>query len=92
MDCLRIGHLAEIGASLPLGQIGRMEEGSSRFKEALINALNSNKRVLATIRWHDSEFSKKIKSRDDVKLIKLTVPEREEIYRQILNEILKDKT
>lgn len=71
-----------------IDEIGKMEEGSAAFKQILIEALNSPKQVLATIRWHDSEFTKMIKNRQDVELIKLTVPNREFVYRKIHSLIL----
>lgn len=70
-------------------EIGKMEEGSPLFCETVWAALESSKRVLATIRWNDSPFTEKIKNRSDVKLIKLTVPHRENIYQE-LESILQD--
>lgn len=61
-------------------EIGKMEEFSPRFKETITEALNSEKRVLATIRSKDSSFTAEIKRRSDVEIIKLTVPGRQEIY------------
>ena len=70
-------------------EIGKMEEYSRAFREEMIRALDSPKRVLATIRLHDSLYTEAIKSRPDVELIRLTVPEREETYRRIAEEYLK---
>ena len=70
-----------------IDEIGRMEEGSEKFKNVLVDALNSNKRILATIRWHDGSFTRNIKSRTDVIIYKLTIPERHRIY-QIMDQIL----
>ena len=64
-------------------EIGKMEEFSERFKRAVIDALDSEKRILATIRRNDSAFTASIKSRPDVELIVLTVPNREEIYSEV---------
>jgi nucleoside-triphosphatase len=71
-----------------IDEIGKMEEGSLSFRNAVIQALDSSKRVLANIRWNDNEFTRRIKSRDDVTLIKLIVPTREEVH-QMLNEYLQ---
>lgn len=71
-----------------IDEIGKMEEGSSAFQEVVWEGLESPKHVIATIRWHDSPFTEKIKNRPDTKIIKLTVPNREEVYRR-LEEILK---
>lgn len=66
-----------------IDEIGKMEEGSFSFKQAVLQALDSPKRVLATIRWNDSPFTMEIKNRSDVGIFKLTVPGRERIYREI---------
>lgn len=66
-----------------IDEIGKMEEGSQAFKKVLLQALDSPKRVLATIRWNDSPFTEAIKKRDDVILYKLTVPIRESIANTI---------
>lgn len=71
-----------------IDEIGKMEEGSLSFRNVVTQALDSHKRVLANIRWNDSEFTRRIKSRNDVTLIKLTVPAREEVYQK-MNEYLK---
>lgn len=70
-----------------IDEIGKMEEGSKNFRDAVWRALESPKHVLATIRLNDSPFTEKIKNRSDVRLIKLTVPNREEVYRE-LEEVL----
>jgi nucleoside-triphosphatase THEP1 len=70
-----------------IDEIGRMEEGSEKFKQALLAALASSKRVLASIRWHDSPFTQAIKQREDVIIYKMTVPNRESLTRQVKNEL-----
>ena len=64
-------------------EIGKMEEYSQAFKGVMLEALDCDKRVIATIRLHDSEYTKAIKARDDVELIRLTVPERDAVYQRI---------
>ena len=68
-------------------EIGKMEEGSVLFKKTLLEALDSSKHVLAAIRWRDSVYIKVIKQRDDVQIIKLTVPDREFITQEIMKII-----
>jgi nucleoside-triphosphatase len=72
-----------------IDEIGKMEEESSAFKTAVVQALDSSKGVLATIRERDSLYSKMIKNRQDVELIKLTTITRDEVYRSIEKVILK---
>eukprot|EP01120_Amphizonella_sp_Union-15-10_P017714 TRINITY_DN992_c0_g1_i1.p1 TRINITY_DN992_c0_g1~~TRINITY_DN992_c0_g1_i1.p1 ORF type:complete len:176 (+),score=25.97 TRINITY_DN992_c0_g1_i1:53-580(+) len=73
---------------LVIDEIGAMEEKSAIFKEAIIKALNSPVKVLATIRLKDSAFSKRVKERDDVRVIEMTEDNRDEVYA-LLSEILK---
>jgi nucleoside-triphosphatase len=71
-----------------IDEIGKMEEGSLLFKKTLIDILNGPKKVLATIRWNDDDFTRHIKNRNDVNVIKLTVPNRETIY-DLLEKIIE---
>jgi len=64
-------------------EIGKMEEYSQKFKKAVLTALDSPKNLLATIREHDSVYTAAIKSRRDVTILRLTVPERDRIYKNI---------
>lgn len=66
-------------------EIGKMEEYSEKFKDAVIAALNSPKNLLATIRDKDSPYTEAIKSRQDATLIRLTVPNREQVYSEIMD-------
>ncbi len=70
-------------------EIGKMEEFSERFRRAVTDALDSKKRVLATIRLNDSDFTAGIKSRPDVVLIRLNVPARDAITANVLNTLDK---
>jgi nucleoside-triphosphatase len=70
-----------------IDEIGKMEEGSDKFKQALLAALNSPKRVLATIRWNDSPFTEMIKERPDVEIVKMTVPNRESLTEKLHREL-----
>jgi nucleoside-triphosphatase len=69
-------------------EIGKMEEFSNEFKDVMMRALNSNKRVLTTIRSKDSAFTSDIKLRSDVEIIKLTVPNRQEIFSRLEEMVL----
>lgn len=66
-----------------IDEIGKMEEYSASFKEAVLAALDGPKNFLATIREHDSDYTAAIKSRRDVTVLRLTVPDRERTYLQV---------
>jgi nucleoside-triphosphatase len=70
-----------------IDEIGKMEEFSARFRSAVTHVLDSGKRVLATIRRNDSTFTAGIKSRPDIRLIGLTVPNREEIASELMSVV-----
>lgn len=55
-----------------IDEIGRMELLSRQFANAVLQALNSPKIVLGTISKKNTNFIKKIKEREDVKLVSLT--------------------
>lgn len=55
-----------------IDEIGRMELFSKEFINATNEALDSTKILLGTITAKNTNFTKKIKERDDTKIIKLT--------------------
>jgi len=70
-----------------IDEIGKMEEYSRRFCQAVTSVLDSERRVLATIRRNDSPFTAGIKSRPDVGLFTLTVPDRDAMTSELLEII-----
>lgn len=70
-------------------EIGKMEEFSHKFKDTVMEVLNSPKNFLATVREKDSPYTEAIKKRSDVIIIRFTVPLREKIYDEVKSLILK---
>ena len=70
-----------------IDEIGPMELYSERFKEVVVKALDSQSRVVATIKMKGLSFVDKLKSRDDVVLYTLTYNNRKEILRNILDKL-----
>ena len=70
-----------------IDEIGRMELFSKRFKYAVLQALDSKKRVLGTIQESDIPFLTKIKSRKDTIILELKSNNREEILKKIKETI-----
>jgi len=68
-----------------IDEIGKMEEGSVLFKETVQKALNSSKHVLAAIRLRDDPFTKNLKERPDVQLIKITAENRDLVFKELSN-------
>ena len=67
-----------------IDEIGKMELFSSSFKDAVIEALESGKKVLGTIMLAPHPWSDKIKARQDVGIIKVTRLNRNEVVNQVL--------
>lgn len=66
-----------------IDEIGKMELFSDRFKNILIKALEVNCSVLATIMERAHHIADQIKSRDDVKLIRVENTNCEKLSRLI---------
>lgn len=66
-----------------IDEIGKMELFSKKFKEAVLYALDSNKKLLATIMLKPNPFADKIKKRKDTKIFYLTKENREKVKEEI---------
>jgi nucleoside-triphosphatase len=66
-----------------IDEIGKMELFSARFKEAVLKAIDSDKKVLGTIMLNPHSFADKIKRRPDVKVIELTRANNEQVLKEI---------
>ena len=65
-------------------EIGKMEIFSSKFREAILKALNSKNKILGTIMLKENPFCDKIKKRKDTKVFYLTRENREKVKKEIL--------
>jgi len=76
-----------------IDEIGRMELFSKKFQDVAMEALDSPKLVLGTITAKDTVITKKIKERQDTKIITLTRQNFNEIetyLERLISKILKD--
>jgi nucleoside-triphosphatase len=73
-----------------IDEIGKMECFSDRFKEGLIESLNSGKWVIATITLKGGGFIEEVKKRHDSKLFEITPKNRDFLLSDILGEIEQD--
>jgi nucleoside-triphosphatase len=67
-------------------EVGRMELFSTRFRNSLIKALDKQL-VIGTIGAKPHPFADRIKERKDVKLLPLTLKNKEEIIKKALKSI-----
>jgi len=75
IDCVGVTAIKEAikhNDFIVIDEIGRMELFSKKFQDAAIEALDSPKIVFGTITAKDITFTKKIKERQDTKIITLT--------------------
>jgi nucleoside-triphosphatase len=66
-----------------IDEIGKMELFSPRFRETVLKAIDSGKKVLGTIMLNPHPFADQIKHRPEVKVVEL----RRDNQQQVLNEI-----
>lgn len=70
-----------------IDEIGRMECLSSRFREAVVQLLDSSRMVLATIALRGDRFVQEIKQRSDVRLVNVTPQNRDTLVSSLTGEI-----
>jgi len=68
-----------------IDEIGKMELFSPRFKEAVLKAIDSGKKVLGTIMLSPHPFADDIKRHPHVKLTELTRANHDEVLREIVD-------
>lgn len=73
-----------------IDEIGKMECFSEKFKEILLQCLNSEKRVIATIALKGGGFIEEVKRREDIILFEISPKNRDFLFTDILKELKKD--
>lgn len=68
---------------LVVDEIGRMECFSSRFRQAVVRALDADVPVLGTVGLQDDPFLRAVRARSDVRLITVTPENRESLVQEI---------
>jgi len=92
------GFLASISWSDPsarlviIDEIGKMECFSEKFKKLLIEILDSDKWLIATVALKGGGLIAEVKDRQDVKLFTMTKSNRDSLLREILREITPPQT
>ncbi|MFQ5879855.1 MAG: nucleoside-triphosphatase [Dehalococcoidia bacterium] len=87
IDCTAVPALERAIAAAKLivvDEIGRMELYSERFREAVLAALASGKPLLGTIMLAAHPWAVALKRRPDVRLLHLSVANREEVQRELV--------
>jgi nucleoside-triphosphatase len=68
-----------------IDEIGKMELFSARFREAVLKAIDSGKKVLGTIMLNPHPFADEIKRHPNVKVIELTRANHDQVLKEILD-------
>lgn len=66
-----------------IDEIGKMELFSQKFKDIVMKALDSGKKVVGVIHLADWPFLNAIRQRDDVQVLEVTGENNEEVWRKI---------
>jgi nucleoside-triphosphatase len=85
-----INQAIEISDLIVIDEIGKMELFSPRFREAVLKAIDSGKKVLGTIMLNPHPFADNIKHHPEVKVVQLTRVNQDEVLREILDWIKRD--
>lgn len=72
-----------------LDEIGKMECFSDIFKEAALNALDSQNTVIGTITFGGDDFIRSVKKRDDIEITEVTSDNRDRLPGIILGKVSK---
>jgi nucleoside-triphosphatase len=80
-----INQAIETSDLVVIDEIGKMELFAPRFREAVLKAIDSGKKVLGTIMLSPNPFADSIKSHPGVKVIQLTRANHDEVLREILD-------
>jgi nucleoside-triphosphatase len=73
-----------------IDEVGSMELYSEKFKKVVMTALNSQNKVLGTIKFTPDPFCNKIKERKDTKIFYLN-RENRKIIKEKIKDFLKEK-
>jgi len=68
-----------------IDEIGKMELLSSEFKEVVLKAIDSGKKVLGTIMLSPHPFADRIKKHPQVKVIEVNRANHDQVLMQILS-------
>ena len=74
-----------------IDEIGKMELFSAKFKNAVLQAIDSGKRVLGTVMLSSNPFVDDIKRHPQVKVITITRTNREEVLGEVVRWLREEQ-
>lgn len=88
LDEVAVGALhraIEESGLIVVDEIGKMELFSPRFREAVLQAVHSGKKVLGTIMLSPHPFADEIKRHAKVKMLRVSPANRDEVLTQVIS-------
>ncbi|KUK80898.1 MAG: AAA ATPase, partial [Petrotoga mobilis] len=70
-----------------MDELGRFELTAFKFQKKVEEVLNSDKPVLGVIKDESNTFLDRIRNRKDVRIFRVTLENREEVYKEVLSLI-----
>jgi nucleoside-triphosphatase len=86
---LEIENGLDLGATLVIDEIGKMELLSPRFRDLLPQAFDAT-RMLATVHAHSHPVTDELRSRDDVRVIEVRRADVAELPRYVADLVLEE--
>jgi nucleoside-triphosphatase len=73
-----------------IDEIGKMELFSKHFKDVLLRCLDSDKSVIATVMLRPHAYVDRIKTRQDVEILEVTLGNRERLVDEIIGKVISE--
>lgn len=91
LDTLGVSYLENIpeGSLVILDEIGTLESASPRFQKAIMNILDGDYNVLASVKAQNTDFLREVRKHPDCELFIITPKNRDELYCQLKEYIVK---
>jgi nucleoside-triphosphatase len=74
-----------------IDEIGKMELFSSRFRETVLKAIDSGKKVLGTIMLNPHPLADDVRGHPNVKVVELTRANHDQVLREIMDWLKGDR-
>lgn len=88
LDNIAVPLLYKFADLLIIDELGKMELYSSKFRNAVTYALNTQLRIVATLPSYENPFLASIKSRPNIQMWELTRSNRVQLFIEVIQAIL----
>lgn len=90
LDSLGTSYLESIpeGSLVILDEIGTLESASPRFQKAIMNILDGDYDVLASVKAQNTDFLRAVRKHPDCELFIITPKNRDELFNQLKDNIV----